>query len=177
MVDNNNGMPLGITEEIIARQPPEAQAIIRALLAEIAELRARIEELERQAKGKTPEVWIEAQRQNATLSHLSLWRDVYYTNRSGDNQPLYSATPDRPAKLNAGEYFVMGDNSTVSSDARYWRDPIDLPQEGLDVAAGRGPAQYILGRAVFVYWPAGFRPFGPASYGIIPNFGDMRWIH
>ena len=48
-------MSPGITEEIIARQPPEAQAIIRALLAEIAELKARIEELERQAKGKTPQ--------------------------------------------------------------------------------------------------------------------------
>ncbi len=51
-----------ITEEVIARQPPEAQAIIRLLLARIAELeaenaelRARIEELERQAKGKTPQ--------------------------------------------------------------------------------------------------------------------------
>ncbi len=44
-----------ITEEVIARQPPEAQAIIRALLAENAKLRARIEELERQAKGKTPQ--------------------------------------------------------------------------------------------------------------------------
>ena len=48
-------MPPGITEEIIARQPPEAQAIIRALLAENAELKARIEALERQAKGKTPQ--------------------------------------------------------------------------------------------------------------------------
>jgi len=52
---NNSGMLPGITEEIIARQPPEAQAIIRALLAEIVELRARIEELERQVKGKTPQ--------------------------------------------------------------------------------------------------------------------------
>ena len=48
-------MPPGITEEIIARQPPEAQAIIRALLADNAELKARIEALERQAKGKTPQ--------------------------------------------------------------------------------------------------------------------------
>jgi transposase len=48
-------MPPGITEESIARQPPEAQAIIRALLAENAELKARIEALERQAKGKTPQ--------------------------------------------------------------------------------------------------------------------------
>jgi transposase len=51
---DNSGM-LEITEEIVARQPPEAQAIIRALLAEIVELRRRIEELERQAKGKTPQ--------------------------------------------------------------------------------------------------------------------------
>jgi transposase len=44
-----------ITEEIIARQPPEAQAIILALVAENAELRTRIEELERQVRGRTPQ--------------------------------------------------------------------------------------------------------------------------
>src|ERR1035438_7126670 len=44
-----------ITEEIVARQSPEAQAIIRLLLAEITVLKARIEELERQVKGKTPQ--------------------------------------------------------------------------------------------------------------------------
>ena len=43
-------MSLGITEEIIARQPPEAQAIIRLLLAKIAELESRIERLERGQK-------------------------------------------------------------------------------------------------------------------------------
>jgi transposase len=44
-----------ITEEVIARQPPEAQAIIRALLAEIIALRAELEELRGQGKGKTPQ--------------------------------------------------------------------------------------------------------------------------
>ena len=44
------GMSLEITEEIIARQPPEARAIIRLLLAEIARLETRIEELERGRK-------------------------------------------------------------------------------------------------------------------------------
>jgi transposase len=44
-----------VTEEIIARQTPEAQAIIRALLAEIAALKAGIEELKRRGKGKTPQ--------------------------------------------------------------------------------------------------------------------------
>src|ERR1017187_9225420 len=46
-------MSLGITEEIIARQSPEAQAIIRLLLAEIAKLEARIKELE--GGRKTPQ--------------------------------------------------------------------------------------------------------------------------
>jgi hypothetical protein len=36
------GMSLEITEELIARQPPEAQAIIRALLAQIQELQDRL---------------------------------------------------------------------------------------------------------------------------------------
>ena len=47
------GMSLEITEEIIARQPPEAQAIIRLLLAEIAKLEARVKELE--GGRKTPQ--------------------------------------------------------------------------------------------------------------------------
>jgi hypothetical protein len=49
------GMESVITEKIIARQPPEAQVIIRLLLARVAELEARIEELQRQGKGKTPQ--------------------------------------------------------------------------------------------------------------------------
>jgi transposase len=52
---DNGGMSLGISEEVIARQPPEAQAIIRLLLAKIAELEARIEDLEGRVKGKTPQ--------------------------------------------------------------------------------------------------------------------------
>ena len=46
-------MQAAVTEEIIARQPPEAQAIIRLLLAEIAKLEARIKELE--GGRKTPQ--------------------------------------------------------------------------------------------------------------------------
>ena len=44
-----------ITEELIASQTPEAQAIIRALLAKIAKLEAKLEELRREVKGKTPQ--------------------------------------------------------------------------------------------------------------------------
>ena len=55
MFGHNSGMALGITEEIIARQPPEAQAIVRLLLLKIAQLESRIAELEGRGKGKTPQ--------------------------------------------------------------------------------------------------------------------------
>lgn len=42
-----------VTEGLIARQPPEAQAIIRLLLARIAELDGRVSELEARLN-KTP---------------------------------------------------------------------------------------------------------------------------
>ena len=42
-------MALEITEDLIARQPPEAQAIIRALLARLAELEARLNQTPRNA--------------------------------------------------------------------------------------------------------------------------------
>jgi len=48
-------MDLVITEELIARQPPEAQAIIRALLARLAKAEAELELLRRQGPDKTPQ--------------------------------------------------------------------------------------------------------------------------
>ena len=46
------GMSLEITEELIARQPPEAQAIIRLLLAKIAEMDADFGNCERRLKAR-----------------------------------------------------------------------------------------------------------------------------
>jgi signal peptidase I len=123
--------------------------------------------------GRPGEAAIEADSQSCSIAHLSLWRSVYYLNRRGNND-LYSATPGNPVVLKPHEFFVMGDNTMISQDARYWTSPIQLPHEGLDMQAGRVPEQFMLGKAVFVYWPAGFRFF---DHDIIPNFGDMRWIH
>ncbi len=53
---DKRGMSLEeITKEIVARQPPEAQAIICLLLARIGELEAQVQELRRRGKGKTPQ--------------------------------------------------------------------------------------------------------------------------
>jgi hypothetical protein len=38
------------------------------------------------------------------------------------------------------------------------------------------PERFLLGRAFFVYWPAGFRPIESAP-AVVPNFGEMRFIH
>ena len=41
---------------------------------------------------------------------------------------------------------------------------------------GRVPGRFLLGKAFFVYWPAGFRPIDSAP-ALVPNFGEMRFIH
>ena len=124
-----------------------------------------------------PDIRIVGEKQDCTISHISLWRDVYYRNTDRmSGGAVKWASPSHPVVLKQDEFFVMGDNSQVSLDARYWNQPIDLPHEGLKVDDGRVPRRFMMGKAFFVYWPAGFRPIDPAP-ALAPNFGDMRFIH
>ena len=123
-----------------------------------------------------PSAEITAGAQSCTLSHIGLWRDVYYLNHTGYTH--LTATPDNPTDLGADEYFVMGDNSLVSKDARYWDHDIHLPADHLEVKSGRVPGRgFLLGRAFFVYWPAGFAPAPGLPHPSRSNFGDMRNSH
>jgi hypothetical protein len=122
-----------------------------------------------------PAVRIAAANQRAQVSHLSLWRDVYYLNLRQD-RGQFLGSPDSIMRLGSDEYFVLGDNSQISGDGRYWTEPIDLPYEHLKTDAGKVPARFMLGKAFFVYWPAGYRPMESAP-AIAPDFGDMRFIH
>jgi signal peptidase I len=145
------------------------------------EYNGRLEDYVNHGRPPAPRVQIAAANQSCQLSHVSLWRDVYYynTTRPGGS-PLNAATPEdfprHTQQLGPDEYFVMGDNSMVSLDARYWNEPIDLPGENLFARSGRVPGRFMLGKAFFVYWPAGFKPASNLP-AFVPNFGDMRIIH
>ena len=65
---------------------------------------------------------------------------------SGDVRRRYG-----PVTVPAGHYFMMGDNRDDSQDSRYW---------------GFMPAEYIKGRALFIYWS-----FGTADGGFL----GTRW--
>jgi signal peptidase I len=145
------------------------------------DLHRLMDAFERGIKLPKPEVRIGAANQVCDLSHISVWRDVYYLNRrlGGGELPLWGSPDQFPRyvmKLGEDEYFVCGDNSPISGDARFWDDPIDLPRESLRAEPGRVPGRFLLGKAFFVYWPAGFKPTR-ASPAIVPNFGAMRFIH
>lgn len=134
-----------------------------------------------------PIVRINAANQASSLEHLRLARDVYYINRGNhytaeapprnpNSNESYWGSPENIMNLGPDEYFVLGDNSQVSLDARFWGAPVNLPHEDYEVGAGRVPGRFMLGKAFFVYWPAGYR-FESLPYGIRPDFGDMRFIH
>jgi signal peptidase I len=128
-----------------------------------------------------PSVSVEASKQEAQLSHVSLWRDVYYTPADTGGSELRQGSPEKPIKLGKGpdqnEYFVLGDNSAASSDGRFWDAPVHLEHEGdLQVEQGRVPGRFMLGKAFFVYWPAGYRPLTTQAPAVVPNFGEMRFI-
>jgi signal peptidase I len=176
--------------DVIQTTPEDYQPDVKALLKlhrqrqKLMEDRATSEQI-RSVFGP-PRVELSAEKQACTLAHLSLWRDVYYTphySNSPYQKPLIGS-PEQPISLHRrdanydNEYFVLGDNSILSADARSWTVPVDLlASEDLYADPGRVPERFMLGKAFFVYWPAGFRPFSLKSPGVIPDFGDMRFIH
>ncbi len=71
----------------------------------------------------------------------------YYPNLFGNFAPLF---PDQSTKysIEPGNYMVMGDNTMNSLDSRFW---------------GAFPANYVIGKSFFVYWPISDR-FGWGYY-------------
>jgi hypothetical protein len=77
--------------------------------------------------------------------------------------------------LREDQYFVMGDNSAESADARLWsRGSEDGGIPGGDYLERR----LLIGKALCVYWPHSWNrvPGTPIPFPLFPNFGDMRLV-
>ena len=77
-----------------------------------------------------PRVAIRVRGSGATLHGVELDRDLAYTPQLGDGTPAVRGAPFRsatgqlndppPITIRPGRYFVLGDNSPISSDGRFW---------------------------------------------------------
>ncbi|MGA2257352.1 MAG: S26 family signal peptidase, partial [Thermoguttaceae bacterium] len=80
-------------------------------------------------------------RCNLTLSRIVLWKDIYYCNLSrmrGTERFAAWGCTGHPIHLGKREYFLLGDNSSVSSDSRFW---------------GPVPVGDLIGVGRWIYWP------------------------
>jgi hypothetical protein len=108
------------------------------------------------------------------LCHIALYRDIHYTDTDGPG-------PGRGGQGNAfklakDEFFVLGDNSPNSADSRWWGQP-GRGNNGMIYREGIVPRDYLVGKALFVYWPSGFRPYPGFPVPVIPDIGHMRIIY
>ena len=124
------------------------------------------------------------------MRHVRLYRDVYYTPGNGGTgvypNPIHLHRRSDP---DLDEFFCLGDNSPSSSDGRFWDTGAATlrwkDSNGEDVyQLGTVPRYNMIGRAVLVYWPSGFKfPLFEKSENtlvkkirILPNGGRMRFI-
>ncbi len=112
-----------------------------------------------------------------TLSHIAIFRDIHYTAaKFANGAKTGRAIEGNPFALGEDEFFVLGDNSPNSEDGRWWSRP-GKGNNGLSYRQGIVPREYLVGKALFVYWPSGFKPFAKSRFAVIPNVGQMRLIY
>ncbi len=119
------------------------------------------------------------------IRHIGLYRDIFYL---GDEELAQRATADDPFTLEDDQFFVCGDNCNNSSDARQWTEP-GIGNNGRTYRMGAVPRDYMMGKAVMVYWSQAYKPLEqlpawapewlkPAENlpPVIPNLGNLKVI-
>ena len=122
--------------------------------------------------GDTKRAMLKAVVANGDLSHIAVFRDIHYTASMNPGR----ATEGNPLTLKEDEFFVLGDNSPASHDSRFWEEPGNSNGQAV-YRQGIVPRDYLIGRALFVYWPGGYHISPKVRFGIIPNVGEMRFIY
>jgi signal peptidase I len=110
------------------------------------------------------------------LRALAIHRDLFYTPASymsgpRQGEPALATSPTQPLTLEPNQFFVCGDNSPNSSDARLWPMVDPWVAAEIDPTLGVVDRRLLLGKAFFVYFPA---PMGERVP--VPDFGRMRFI-
>lgn len=153
--------------------------------------------------GDLAPVGIGARGTKLTVTRLQVWRDIYYVADSWRRNAINDVVSDfsHPFDqtladlaidptlwprfrernrvefpLTEDQFFVMGDNSPESSDARLWLNG--------DRRTGGQPGgaylerQMLIGKALCVYWPHSWNriPGTPIPFPLFPNFEDMRLV-
>jgi len=104
------------------------------------------------------------------LLHAGVWRDTYYTS-AGSLRAV-----QEPFALGEGEYFVCGDNSPNSLDARMWNRP-GKGNSGQVYREGVVPRDFLMGKAFMVYWADAFRISPQHQLALIPNISEIKVVH
>ena len=110
------------------------------------------------------------------LSHVGVLRDIHYLSREYRNGGvLLRGGEGNPITLGEDEFFVLGDNSPMSADSRYWQ--INGNGNGdTEYRMGIVPRDYLVGKAFFVYWPGPYKP-SDKFIRIVPNIDGMKVIY
>lgn len=112
---------------------------------------------------------------------VGLDRDLHYraaTHSAGPHQRTLAGTPGTATHptttltLKDDQFFVCGDNSPQSLDARLWGFPDPWVAAEFDPSPSVVSRRLLMGKAFFVYFPA---PVGGSPVGV-PDFGRLRFI-
>jgi signal peptidase I len=103
-------------------------------------------------------------RGSLEVSRVGIFRDIHYISKSlSKRMEMYQAQEGEAFTLGEDEFFVLGDNSPASLDSRYWNVPGE-GNSGKEYRQGTVPADYLVGKAFFVYWPGPFKPFNESKW-------------
>jgi signal peptidase I len=119
------------------------------------------------ADGAAPSDYTGQSRQIAAMSYKQL---LQFLSTPGQWAPAGQPSPfderrDAIFSLKQDQFFMMGDNSPMSLDARMWNEKFVS-------------RELLIGRALFVFWPHSFNRIPDTSipFPFFPNFARMRFI-
>ena len=100
------------------------------------------------------------------LFNLGYEEEVKQILSSRTHLTKFGKTRKTTFKLDKDQFLMCGDNSAQSLDSRLWT---------IDGIPHYVERKYLIGEALYVWWPHGLR-FPGTPLAVIPNLKKMRWI-